>query len=51
LEWWDKPFASNPVPDELIPNVVRRRQLLFDNDVGEFKEVQALRTPGSILHT
>jgi Phage integrase family len=50
LEWWDNPFASQPVPDQLIPDVIRRRQLLLDNSgIGEFEEVDALRTPGSVL--
>jgi hypothetical protein len=51
LEWWDNPFANHPVPDELIPDVARRRQLVVNNGVGEFHEVQALRTAGLILGT
>jgi hypothetical protein len=52
LEWWDNPSASQPVPNELIPDVVQRCQLLVDNNgIGEFEVVEALQTPGSILRT
>lgn len=50
LEWWDNPFASHPVPDELLPDVATRRQLLPDQ-AGEPspRVTQPARTPGSVL--
>jgi hypothetical protein len=49
LEWWDNPFANRPVPDELRPDVARRRQLLPDQD--SLRETQPARTPGSVLNS
>jgi hypothetical protein len=50
LEWWDHPFANQPVPDDVIPDVVHRWQVHFDaNDAAEFRQIEAPRTPGSIL--
>jgi hypothetical protein len=50
LEWWDNPFANRPVPDELLPDVARRRQLLPDQ-AGEhsLRVTQPARSPGSVL--
>jgi hypothetical protein len=50
LEWWDNPFASQPVPEELIPDVAARRRLRPDH-TGEINmdAVQPTRTPGSVL--
>jgi hypothetical protein len=50
LEWWDNPFANQPVPDDVIPDVARRWRVLFDdNGVGEFTHEEARRAPGVIL--
>jgi hypothetical protein len=50
LEWWDNPFASQPVAEELIPDVAARRRLRPDH-TGEINmdAVQPTRTPGSVL--
>jgi hypothetical protein len=50
LEWWDNPFASRPVPEELLPDVAARRQLRPDQ-TGEInmQATQPARTPGSVL--
>lgn len=51
LEWWDNPFANHPVPEELLPDVATRRQLLPDQ-TGErtLQTTQPERTPGSVLN-
>jgi hypothetical protein len=52
LEWWDNPFANQPVPVDVVPDVVGRCQVLFDeNGVAEFRQTEPRRTPGSILRT
>jgi hypothetical protein len=52
LEWWDNPFANQPVPVDVVPDVVRRCQVLFDgNDVAELRQTEPRRTPESILRT
>lgn len=50
LEWWDNPFASQPVPEELLPDVAARRQLRPDQ-TGEINmhATRPARTPGSVL--
>lgn len=50
LEWWDNPFASQPVPQTLVPDVAARRQLRPDQ-TGEINmhATQPARTPGSVL--
>jgi hypothetical protein len=50
LEWWDNPFASQPVPAELLPDVATRRQLRPDQ-TGEINmhATRPARTPGSVL--
>jgi hypothetical protein len=50
LEWWDNPFANLPVPDDMLPDVVRRRQLhINDTGEGHLLATQPARTPGSVL--
>ena len=49
LEWWENPFADRPVADDAVPEVVRRCKLRLDNGAGEITQVEAARTPGSIL--
>jgi hypothetical protein len=50
LEWWDNPFASLPVPDDMIPDVARRRQLrLGESGEGRLLAIEPVRTPGSVL--
>ena len=49
LEWWDNPFANCPVPDELRPDVARRRQLLPGQDSPQ--ETPPARTPASVLRS
>ena len=49
LEWWDNPVASQPVPEDAVPEVVRRCQLRLDNGVGEIAQLEPVQTPGSVL--
>lgn len=50
LEWWDNPFASQTVPEELIPDVAARRRMR-PGHAGEISMDAAppARTPGSVL--
>jgi hypothetical protein len=50
LEWWDNPFANSPVPEDAIPDVVHRRQLIIDDKgAEELSRLQAARTPATVL--
>ena len=50
LEWWDNPFANQPVPEDVVPDVVHRCQVRFDDDgAGNLSRVPAPRTPGAVL--
>jgi hypothetical protein len=51
LEWWDNPFADQPVPDDLIPEVAERYQLVVDDmGVGHVSNTEARRAPGLVFH-
>jgi hypothetical protein len=50
LEWWDNPFADLPVPEDMIPDVARRRHLRISaTGEGRLEAAEATRTPGSVL--
>jgi len=50
LEWWDNPFANRPVPEDLLPDVARRMQMLPGQArENSLQETQPARTPGSVL--
>jgi hypothetical protein len=50
LEWWDNPFANLPVPDDMIPDVARRRQLsISEAGEGRLLVAEPARTPGSVF--
>jgi hypothetical protein len=50
LEWWDNPFANLPVPDDMLPDVARRRQLSVDETgEGQLLTTPPAQTPGSVL--
>jgi hypothetical protein len=50
LEWWDNPFANSPVPDDMVPDVARRRQLhIGQTGEGHMRTTEPARTPGSVL--
>lgn len=42
LEWWANPFAITSVPEDMVPEVVQRRSLLFTADGGHL-EVEGAR--------
>jgi len=50
LEWWDNPFANHPVPEELLPDVATRRQLVPDHmGDGTIRGTPPARSAGSVL--
>lgn len=36
LEWWDNPFAERSVPEDFVPPIARRHQLIMRENEGEF---------------
>lgn len=36
LEWWENPFPERAVPDELVPEIARRRRVVLCGDEGTF---------------
>jgi hypothetical protein len=50
LEWWDNPFADQPVPYDVIPEVADRCQLVVDDmGVGHLSKTEARRALGSVF--
>lgn len=49
LEWWNNPFATRPVPDELVPQIARRQDLVIRDGTGSLEPSEPLLDSRSVF--